>query len=333
MKTFRTYPSLAFSTVSLVVAACGQAPPGDSIEEINVNPASLNEATQMLRRIDELEKLNPQDPRPHEAFLRMQPKLDELNHLVARLEPKPGHFVSFYGPQKGVVIVTEAGPAKEKRLLGSPEVDSSTFANLYRYFSKGAEPPEVLIRADEQEARAALAYGYNDPKVSHVVTSSPSPEGIAGQQQAGGEDIGTSSEALTQGDGQFFADNFCFKSGDNFRCVLNWFNGGAADAPSKASFFSYALFQGAQQSVVWSYSGQPYFILTISNGEVRTAWAHSAVYDDCFAPILCAMREWKYFWAPHRWEFLEASGKGSHWSWSFQWSCDSANACAHWPQQ
>src|SRR5262249_7734482 len=80
---------------SLALAAC-QSPSAEP-EDIVLDPTSLDEAGKSLDQIERLQKVDPEAA--ERAMDSLRPRLDQLNHLIARVEPMPGHVVSFYETQ------------------------------------------------------------------------------------------------------------------------------------------------------------------------------------------------------------------------------------------
>jgi hypothetical protein len=307
--------------LAAALMACDPAPSGDS-GKIDVLPASLDEAEQTIRQIEQLMKSNPNDRLAIEATKKLGPRLDELNHLVARIEPKPGHFVSFYETLPGSITVAEKGPANEARVLETAMVEGYPVHHLYRLLTHGAEPPVTLVEAGERDLRARL----------HETLAGAASDAPA-QPASSADEIWTSRQQLTSGDGVFWRDSVCYKGGDIHGCLPNWSEFGWAEwTTAKTSFFQLALFAGSQMSIRMSVTGPPNgggFIVTLFNGEWGTWWAHSARFNDsCF---LCAGDDFQYHRQDHRWETIDFSGKQYHFTYAFKYSCNGIGPCNRSP--
>jgi hypothetical protein len=301
------------------------------IGNINVDPLTLDEAVESLTQIDHLQKIDAQDPRALAALQRLRPRLDQLNHLVARVEPEPGHVVSFYEPQPGLIGVSETGPTSvAPRFVTSPDVGSASVVDLFRRVSSGAEPPPALVLA---EARAASARDQNASNTSSVLTA---PIASASDRPATSVDapsagIGSTASALTAGDGPWWSANVCFKGGDFRGCFPNWGGGGFAQASTKTSFFQVAPFSGNNLSVRFQYEGSTRFTDAVFPGQWGSWWWHSDSFASCWCSPICACGMFDYNTRLHRWDILNASGDGFHWTHAFKWSCGSTLSCDQSP--
>ncbi len=313
MKT-RIIKPLFLAVLVASLGACDQEPLPKN-EEIDVNPASLEEARTSIAQIEARLRAHPQDARALQAVQALRPKLDELNHLVARVEATPGHVVSFYESEPGVIGVSESGPAGEARVLTA--VDSDSVVALYRRLAGGAEAPATLLAAEERENGACD--GVHETQDPGQLGISDRLERPALATTPTGESIGSTQSALTSSDGQWFAANGCWVRGDAHYCFPDWWNGGWADYTTKTSFFQLAPFAGGTVWVQFQYEGSTRFIEPTFQGEWRSWWWHSSAHWDCC--FICACGTKKYDNRHHRWDLVEASGKGFHWSTEARWSC------------
>ena len=232
--------------IPLVATGCSQGPNEESAGtvELNLQPATLEEAELSLKQIDALQKVDSKRALSALATLRL--RLDELNHLVARLEPEPGHFVSFYESRPGLIGIAEVGPAMGQRLLTSAIVNEHSATRLFQRLANGAPPPDALIKAQEREVAARLTEvpKDNDSLVGHDVASS-----VPNELAIVKDGVASVGQALTAADGQWWRDNVCYNAGDSRGCLPNWGNGGYATASTKTSFFQVAPFSGNAISV------------------------------------------------------------------------------------
>jgi hypothetical protein len=313
------------SLLALCLAGCGSAgeQPDDqddtklnptSSEEINLNPTSQQEAAQSLARINELQDVDPDSAIARDALAQLMPRLDELNHLVVRVEARPGHFVSFYEPSPGHIAVSERAPANTERVLSAEDLNSLSIVDLYRRLAK-TEPPDALVQAHERQLEGAFSEPADDVVSDTAALSSASSDSAATH----GAGVGVITQALTEADGPWFAANGCFKTGDFRGCLPNWWNGGFAQANTKTSFFTVAPFSGNLVFVRVQYQGVTQFTDPVFPGQWLSWWYHSASQSG------------QYLIRLHRWDILEAAGDGFHWSYSFKWNCNSINSCNTWP--
>ena len=302
----------------LAVGGCdGSTPQND---EINVNPVTHEEASASLEQIN----ARPGDPAAQLALERIQPALDRLNGLVARVEAEPGRIVSFYEPSPGQIMVSERGPMDGRRLLAEQEVKGQSVANLYRRLA-GAEAPSALIAAQSRELEN-LATGTADHQTIGG-QASPSASSPAARP-TGSTDIVTASSALTGADGPWFEQNACFtttpQTADFSDCLPNWNNGGFAQASTKTSFFTVAPYAGSGVTVRMQYSSVTKFQDPVQTGQWLSWWFHSSTYNTVQGP--------QYNVRTHRWDILNAVGDWFHWSYGFVWTCTSIFACDEWPR-
>ena len=304
---------------SLVVAVgllcgCGAEPGAGSNLEIDVEPATLEEANASLDAISQLEERGERDA-ALQALAALRPRLDELNGMIVRIEPETGRFITFYEPEPGHVLVSEKAPKNVESWLRTERFQGLSVLDTYRVLTR-AEPPEALVEAharqqlldstdEEDDARARPASG--------TTTSDVAPRVASG--------IGTSQEALTAADGEWFRDHGCFVNFavDMRACLPNWGGGGWAEGYTKTSFLTVAPFSGEWLSVRLTYSSQPRFTEAVFNGEWLSWWYHSSTSGD------------DYNRRTHRWDVLNASDNGFHWSYAYKWSCTSQKNCNFWP--
>lgn len=330
--TFRRHASLA---LALGLFACSGAPAeGDAetvqVETINLNPQSLDEATDSMTIITRRLELNPQDSEALQALDALRPVLDRLNHLVARIEPVPGRVVSFYEPSPGMIGISELGPQEGERLLSPSDAKVSPL-ELYRRLTR-AEPPARLVEAYERalqgefsEARSELSGGAermgslaSEPRLDRAVPPAAA-EGARSVQQR-----------LTAADGPWWAANACFTQG-NFRgCNPNWGGGGYATANTKTSFFEIAPYSGDFLQVRFRYESSTKFTDAVFPGQWLGWWWHSSLESwPCGFLIACGYQDYNI--KNHRWDILQASNDGFHWTYSFKWTCGNTVSCDAWP--
>jgi hypothetical protein len=307
--------------LSLALAACGQSTPIDA-EQISIQPASLDEAVVSLEQIDRLQQL---DPEAAQRVLRqMQPRLDQLNHLIARIEPMPGHIVSFYESEPGVIGISERGPSDGPRILKPGDL-AAPISALYRQLASGDEPPAALVAAERREQGRLASTDATGPACDTL--TSPPTEVTAARD----ETVATTQQALTAADGAWWAANACFKSGDFRGCFPNWGGGGFASASAKTSFFQVAPFSGNAVSVRFQYEGSTSFTDPAFPGQWLGWWWHSDSFADCWCSPICACGSFDYNRRSHRWDIINASGDGFHWTHAFKWTCDGVLSCNNSP--
>jgi len=309
---------------SLMMIACSADPRAESVEpiaesvNINVNPATLAEATESVAGIERLMRLRTDDPRAHEALGKLLPRLDELNHLVARVEARPGHVVSFYESEPGVIGIVEAAPAGSKRVL-SPSDMQEALVPLYERLSGGKKAPASLVQA---EARVLVG--------SELTGAELAPGPVSTQKEslskAGAEEVGSTTQALTEGDGQWFRDNGCFKTGDYRACLPNRWGNTWFDYNTRTSFMTLAPFNAPSPITVnLKYNGAQRFVYPVFQGEwINFSWYSGLGSCGFFACVRNLVI------ANHHWDLFEADGKGYHWSVAAKWNCN-ATTCKEWP--
>ncbi|HEY4188069.1 MAG TPA: hypothetical protein VGP07_23540 [Polyangia bacterium] len=319
-------------SLSIYASGCDQAgPPAAAEVDINVEPLTLDDAVASLTQIDNLQKLDAQDPRALAALQRLRPQLDALNHLVARVEPEPGHVVSFYEPQPGLIGVSETGPTSmAPRFVTSPALGNGSVLALFRDVSSGATPPAALVLAEARAASARAQNAVTSTSLATTPTATSSERPPAALAEPSGELTSTSS-ALTGADGPWWSANVCFKSGDFRGCFPNWSGGGFAQASAKTSFFQVAPFSGNNLSVRFQYDGSTRFTDALFPGQWGSWWWHSDSFASCWCSPICACGMFDYNRRVHRWDILNASGDGFHWTHAFKWSCGDTLSCDQSP--
>jgi hypothetical protein len=317
-----------FTGIFAALAGCsdasGNAWSGDDASvqtEINVNPANHDEALEALTRIDALMSADQDDPVAHAALAKLRPRLDQLNHLIARVEAKSGHIVSFYEPEPGSISVSERGPADVTGPLNDSRLRDLSAVDLYAALSAGALPTALLEAQERAEVAAALSY---DPNVkAEVARESVLTSSVAARELAVKADgVGQSRQALTAEDGQFFRDNYCWRSGNSNHCLPDWYNGGWFARTAQTSFLRVAPFQG-NVSIRMTYQGSAKFTDPVFQGE-NLGWRYfSSTYGSVLGP--------QYNQRHHRWDILNATGDGFHWTVAFMWQCGAIQPCQEWP--
>jgi len=300
------------------VACAG--PVGLDRASLDLSPTTFEEAEGVLAQIDEALAIDPNDEVALQALQDLQPALDALNGVVARVEVAPGHAVTFYEPEPGAIGIEEMRPEGSPSLLVErAELAGMTPAQLYAELSGSDAIPSALIAASEAiEAEA--------------------PDLVAGGQHGdlleGSEGVGASHAALTASDGPFFQSNHCFSQGDFKLCLPNWANGGYLDVNTKTSFLVLAPYGGAVVNPRMKYNGSIRFLGTVYSGQVANYWWRSGVRRECAGswpwPTYCIE---EHVIANHRIDILNASGDGFHWSAAAKWSCGSVASCDAWPAQ
>jgi len=335
MKLKQVAKWLCVSCLPLTLNACSQGPDPEPAThvELNLSPKNYAEAEATLAQIDTLQKVDA--ARAHTALLKLQPKLDELNHLVARIEPEPGRFVSFYEPQPGMIGISETGPAQGRHLLDSAKVNQLSAVELFQNLMPSSAPPEALVQAQAREVTAHLTElpKDNDSPIGQNMSCTPSKDLSLGKGTVGNvpgaEGVASSAQELTGSDGPWWAANACYKSGDFRGCYPNWGGGGYAYASAKTSFFQIAPYSGDTVYVRFQYEGSTRFTDPVFPGQWGGWWWHSDSFWDCCFICACGVRD--YNRRQHRWDILNASGDAFHWTFAFKWSCGSTGSCDQSP--
>jgi hypothetical protein len=318
------------STLSILaatlLAACNQSAAPDN-EELDVQPATLEAAAATAAHIGRLQKADPNDPRALDAIHRMQPRLDQLNHLVARVELEPGHAVSFYETAPGVIGVTERGHRGQARALLPEDVGADpleTFARL----AKGAAAPAPLAAAAER--RAEVTVPFDDPAVTALRAGEGSHAELSSLDAPMSTDgVTRASSALTAADGQWFAQNGCMQHGDFHLCMPNVSGNVFADFNTKTSFWTVAPFAGSTVFVQLQYNNtQQGFIDPVFVGDWEFFQWFSGRHKTCCGLCVCASKD--YDVARHRWDLINGASSSFHWSFAARWNCLDHD-CESWP--
>ena len=275
----------------------------------NTRPASLEEAKTSIEAIEAALRANPNDASALAAQKALEPRLDELNHLVARVEPKAGHVVSFFQTGGGSIVVKEAQPRGEPSLLDGEMMKEPTLASLYRRLSGGSEAPAELVQADAHRVgtlQEALTPG--------LASSLPEPAPAAR--------LGGISTDLGPGDWFNWQNNYCYKGGDFHSCQSNWWNGGSYNFNAKSSFFQIAPVAGGTFYVQFAYNGTPNFLDPVNQGGYYHWWAFSSWHTDGCPWLVACDPPTHYDIGNHAWTIVSASNKEFDWSTEFRWNCD-----------
>jgi hypothetical protein len=294
---------------------CGQGPTGtEQTAEINVHPTSFEEAKESIEQIAALQRKDPQDARALSALQAILPSLDALNHLVARVQPKTGHVVSFYESAPGAISVSESGPIGEVPVLAGLG-EQTAVDGLYRKLTRGAEPPTALVEAVKRAA-APASDSHSAEATGLVGANSPS--------DGPREHTGTVSQGLTTSDGQWYTANGCYHSGEAQGCLPDWWNGGWAEANTKTSFINVAALTGTVY-LQGSYQGVVVSVGPIFDGQWLYFWRQSGLtcvatgkpggfYHPCW---------WKdYAITDQRWDIIGSTGQEFDWSYEYRWNCN-----------
>lgn len=274
--------------------------------EIDVEPATHEDALRSLAQIDARLDDDPEDVDALAARAAIQPRLDELNGLVARVEPSPGHVVSFYEPLPGVIGISESAPLGALRMLGTADVESLPVVDLYLRVAGGdAVVPEALLAAQAHANEAAGASPGTDVQPDLPPMSLAAPDDGA-------------VEPLTSADGPWWTNNVCYGSeADAKWCLPNWGGGAWAAKYSKTSASAVGPYSG-NVTIRAQRNGATVFTENVLQGFWREAWMNSPWDWDCG---IFACSDWDYDVTHHRWDILNASGNSFHWAAGFNWSC------------
>ncbi|WAS90836.1 hypothetical protein [Nannocystis punicea] len=281
---------------------------------IDVEPATHEAAAASLKQINALLDKDPADARALAALAAIQPKLDELNHLVARVNVAPGHEVGFYESETGVLITSESRPLGAPRALDVRALAAGSMADEYRRLAGAdAKVPEALVEAQAlAEERLAARGGQRKHEL-------PAPSLAAA-------DAGTVTP-LTAADGQWFTDNVCYGSEADFKtCLPNWGGGAYAYTDAKTSSATLAPYIG---NVVLraQYDGSTTFTQNVLQNAMREAWLNSPWDWDCG---IFACSDWDYDEELHRWDANDASGDHFHFAAGFNSSCYGSDLDCPW---
>lgn len=306
MSIRRIVAYLPVACIALGLAGCGSEAPGTAAGEFNVNPTSHAEAAESLGRIRAALEANPQDASALQASAQIQTRLDELNHLVARLEPKPGYTIDFYEPMPGLMGVMEHCPSEAEALLTDAELHTPPL-ELYQRFANGAPAPAALLRA------VARSGGGAQPNTSRNQRGQ-----VAGGAQAGGGSEDTGVHVL---------DAFACYSGDDYDgCRPSWTDGGWAQANAKTTGFRFQWGSGAPV-IRYSWNGTD-----LMDQEVLGGFWHwhyqNGTYSTCSSGSACD--SYDYYIDTMRWDILDASGDSFGWSVRFDWNCIAPGAGSPW---
>ncbi len=303
--------------VGVVALLLGMAGCAADVGGVDLAPASLEEAEQTLTQIDAMLDANPEDAEALEMLEVLRPRLDELNHLVARIDLAPKHTVRFYEVEPGVIGISESAPAGEQRVLAHEDVMGMAVTDLYEHLA--LEPaPAVLV--DAQAREEALAQAEED-----LIAEDLALEELGELDELGDltpeipSEVGSAQSALTSGHGPYFRDNLCFTRGEFRGCYPNGGGNVYAQANAKTSFFTVAPYQG-NVSVRFRYEGTTQFTDAVFNGEVRSFWWHSSSYRR-HPSWWIGYNPRRYHRRTHRWEVRNASGDRFHWTHAFKWDC------------
>jgi len=296
--------------LTLLATACGAAPDGTAApttseaSSISTHPATFQEANASIEQIAALQQKDPNDPIAAQALRDIQPSLDALNHLVARVTPKAGHVVSFYESVPGVIGVSEIGPAGEDRVLGG--ISEQSMPDLYRKLA-GAEPPTELLEAAKRAVPGA--YDRSIDRVGGLV-SMPSPES--------GKSAGGLHPMLNASQGPWYVSNGCYEGGDSHACLPDWWNGGWAEYNTKTSFINVASITGTFY-VKGSYQGTEVSLDPIYSGQWLYWYRQSGTY--CTATYLGDCIGTDYYITDQRWDIVNATNQEFDWSYEARWNC------------
>ena len=307
-----------FAVIALLLGLAGCAA---EVGAPNLAPASLDEAEDTLRHIDAMLDANPEDEEAWEMLEVLQPRLDELNHLVARIELAPGHTVRFYEVEPGMIGVSETSPKGEQPVLNDEEVMGMAVTDLYEHLAL-ERAPSSLVAAQERED--ALAQVEEELLVEDLTL-----EELGELEQQVPTEVGSVQSALTSSQGPYFQNNLCFTRGDFRGCYPNSGGNVFAQANAKTSFFTVAPYRG-NVSVRFRYEGVTQFTDAVFSGQVRSFWWHSSSYRQ-HPSWWIGFNPRRYHRRTHRWEVRNASGDGFHWTHAFKWDCIHAD-CHGFPR-
>ncbi|HEY2510259.1 MAG TPA: hypothetical protein VGI39_05365 [Polyangiaceae bacterium] len=308
-----TFHKLSTSLLLPILATACSAPASDgtasaATSPINTHPTTFEEASGSIAQIAALQQKDPNDRVAAQALRDMQPSLDALNHLVARIEPKAGHVVSFYESMPGVIGVSESGPTGEAKILGETEVAGQSKLDLYRKLA-GTEPPALLVEAHTRAtAQASLAFTERGTGGLVSASSEPSRPTAAGQR----------SPMLTGSQGPWYVSNGCYEGGDAHACLPDWWNGGWAEYNTKTSFINVAAITGTVY-VQGKVQGSVVNLDPVLAGQWLYWYRESPWYCNPGAGGACYSSD--YTITDQRWDILQATNQEFDWSYEARWNC------------
>jgi hypothetical protein len=293
--------ALSASILAALSAACGS--PSTGASAINVQPANLDEAKETAAQLHALLTANPSDAEALAAQRAFNGNLDAINHVVARVEPAPGHVVKFFDTGDGSVVIEESHPKGEASALAGVDMDSLSNAALFRQLSGGQEAPEALARLD----------------VPGAVAKSELTPGLVSKDETEPQ---TSSRFHTE------MDPFnCYFRGDFHSCQPGWWNGGWYNWNTKTSFLELQPISGGTLYVQYSYNNGAAggFIEPASDtGGVYEWWARSGTVTtrSCgFLGLGSCTYQTDFVIGNHAWTLVNAQGTEFNWSTEAFWNC------------
>ena len=152
--------------------------------------------------------------------------------------------------------------------------------------------------------------GINGSSLSEASASLESPAGARAPE-------------LTANDGQYFSSHDCYWGGEFHMCLPNWYNGGWAEWQAKSSFLEIAPFSGGTVYVQMQKGGSyAYgFLDPAFQGGVYSFYAYSSwINYGCSWGVACG-GNYDYETQDHRWDLVNASGKGFHWTFEARTNC------------
>jgi len=311
-----THLTLATVLMCSSFAACDGT---DATQDINLDPATLDEADNSLALLNERQAADPKNPAWPAAYARLRSRLDQLNHLVARTEAEPGRIVSFYAMDDGSVFVSESGPKDGKRLLAKQDVQGGSVVDLYRRLAR-TEPPRALVEAYE---RTVLADPVDLGSLGALPQASPRSDAPV----AAADGTTTATSALTTADAAYYLANGCYGGGEfgaDFRdCRANQTGTVASvSGKTKTSFFNVAILQNSPARVRLKISSETKLIDPINPGQWLWWWGFSSKYTVYFPSI-----HKEYNLRTHQWEILDIAGDIFDWAWGYKSDCEGIYNC------
>jgi hypothetical protein len=311
----RTKSTAGITTIllgAIFLGACSSAPTESEATTgagaLDTHPATIEDAKATAALLEERLAANPNDSETLAAQGAFHARLDELDRLVARIEPRAGHVVSFFDVGNGAVAIEETRPKDEPSVMAGLETSSP--ADVYRVLA-GKEAP--------------AAFAAFEPRLEGAKPAELAPGPAATSEEIEG------SRAHAEGLigfplGPAFT---CFTGGDFHSCQVPWSNGGYWDKNSKTSFFEILPLAPLYVSFTLSTGGG--FFLSLAPNTVTNLWGYSPSYrtttcsGNIFTGTTCVTTQ-DYDIVNHDWEIVNATGVTFDWSTEFRWNC-SYTAC------
>jgi hypothetical protein len=280
--------------------------------DINVAPATLQQAQGEIERGNQLLANGADRPRILAEMVQVRDQMDQLDGLIDHIPLGTDHVVSFYLTQSNALVVSERAPKGTSSALAGLDLAHLSAAELHLRLAPDQVVPQALL---DSPMGTQVALGGGEVVASQAGAQGSDSSSAIVDRTNQDPDLANVRSALTGADGAFFRNTYCPSVGVYFFCLPNWGGGAFAQASATHSHVTIAPYAGGG-AVLTSVAVNGSTLGSWANfdGEVATYMArsgHHQVNDHSCCFICACPNHTETATQGHRWD-ISAAGQSFH---------------------